>query len=309
MSVKVMGKIFDVQGLSPRDKFVLIAYADHADHEGYNIRPSIDTIARKTGYTRRTVQRATRSLNKMGILVFMWYSKKGTNTWKVDLEKLDEIGVTESQGGVSGTPPQRQPDAPGGVSGTPEPSFNRPLIKQTDLFQVDPKLYFDTLQQGKGAPETRDQLTSDDYKERVRAALVEGMANNAGVDLDLASWPEDVKPIILKLYELWKIKPPTRVKDNKKKGTPCGLWITSARDLIDACGEFGVDILASYYDKWTASKRVGAAHDVNSPRSLVNVVRGHAAKLREEAESGGRPGWAGATSVEYSEGAQKWQDT
>lgn len=68
MSVKVMGLVWDAQ-IERGMKFILLAYADHADHEGGNIYPAIETIARKTGYDERSVQRLTSNLEQAGYLV------------------------------------------------------------------------------------------------------------------------------------------------------------------------------------------------------------------------------------------------
>ena len=50
MSVKVMGWVWD-QDLPRDEKFILLAYADHANHEGYNVYPAVATVAKKTGYS------------------------------------------------------------------------------------------------------------------------------------------------------------------------------------------------------------------------------------------------------------------
>lgn len=68
MSVKVMGLVWD-ERMSKDMKFVLLAYADHADHAGRNIYPSVETVAAKTGYDERSVQRITTKLEDAGYLV------------------------------------------------------------------------------------------------------------------------------------------------------------------------------------------------------------------------------------------------
>lgn len=64
-------------------KFVLIAYADHADHAGKNIFPAVATIAKKTGLDERTVQRVTRDLEGAGLLLAEGYGPMGTNKWSL----------------------------------------------------------------------------------------------------------------------------------------------------------------------------------------------------------------------------------
>lgn len=56
-----MAAVWDLK-LSPAEKLVLLAYADHADHEGRNIYPALETVAEKTGYSRRQVIRITQAL-------------------------------------------------------------------------------------------------------------------------------------------------------------------------------------------------------------------------------------------------------
>lgn len=68
MSVKVSGAVWDAD--LPRDeKYVLLALADHASHDGRNVRPSLDLIEWKTGYDVRQVRRIVRALEDRGVLV------------------------------------------------------------------------------------------------------------------------------------------------------------------------------------------------------------------------------------------------
>ncbi len=92
-----MAKVWEYEGVSPTDKYVLLAYADHAGHDGGNIFPAVATVASKTGYTERTVQRATRRLEKIGLLIPDGAAKSGTNKWRVNME----------WGGVSESHPNR----------------------------------------------------------------------------------------------------------------------------------------------------------------------------------------------------------
>jgi DnaD/phage-associated family protein len=67
MSVKAMGMVWELD-LSQRDLIVLLALADHADHFGGNVYPSLGLIAWKVGVSERTVQRSVSKLVKMGVL-------------------------------------------------------------------------------------------------------------------------------------------------------------------------------------------------------------------------------------------------
>lgn len=122
MSVKVMGWVFDLP-IPSREKFVLLAYADHADHDGKNVFPAIETVAKKTGYNERTVQRATRQLEKIKLLVPDGKGPNGTNRWRIDIKWR----VTDSHP-VPESPRTRVTKGVtdshiGGVPQTPEPSL------------------------------------------------------------------------------------------------------------------------------------------------------------------------------------------
>jgi hypothetical protein len=91
MSNKAQALVWDMEcpceysGLifKPNHKYVLVAYADHADHLGKNIYPAVHTVSRKTGYKVRNVQYLTHELEQMGILVPDGYGPRGTNKWRI----------------------------------------------------------------------------------------------------------------------------------------------------------------------------------------------------------------------------------
>jgi hypothetical protein len=111
MSVKVMGLVWDIacpskvngMDFKPGHKYVLLAYADHADHAGRNIYPAVDTVAKKTGYEERSVQRLTHELDGMGMLAPDGVGPRGTNRWYIPLsEGGDKIApLTKFQGDIS----------------------------------------------------------------------------------------------------------------------------------------------------------------------------------------------------------------
>jgi hypothetical protein len=67
MSVRVIAQVFRLE-LPPVPKFVLVALADHADHDGFSVRPTVGYVARKTGYSARSVRRALRELERRGFV-------------------------------------------------------------------------------------------------------------------------------------------------------------------------------------------------------------------------------------------------
>ena len=145
MSDKMNGAVWDMEcpaiyngmEFKPGHKFVLLAYADHADHWGKNIYPAIETIAKKTGYDKRSVQRLTRELEEMGALVEDGQGPHGTNKWKMPLDRggdkitpLDRGDKITPEGGdiPSG-------DIPSGDKMTPE------LIKKESILNSLTKIF------------------------------------------------------------------------------------------------------------------------------------------------------------------------
>ena len=167
MSVKIMGIVWEAD-LPQREKFVLLAYADHADHDGNNVYPSIGLIAWKTGYEPRSIQRITKVKIDKNILIPSGSSKYGTNKYSIAVDMLPRLspylggdklsggryggdilsGVR--QGGGDILTPGGDILTPGGdIAVSPDPSF-KPSIK----------------------PSYR--TVEEEYKERLKTALVVG---------------------------------------------------------------------------------------------------------------------------------------
>jgi len=89
MSSKASGLVWDLECpkkygeilFRPMHKYILAAYADHANHEGKNIWPAVKTVSKKTGLDERTVQRLTNDLEAIGLLVEDGQGPRGTNKW------------------------------------------------------------------------------------------------------------------------------------------------------------------------------------------------------------------------------------
>ena len=89
MSGKIMGQVWELD-LPHAEQLVLLAMADHADHEGNNIFPSVGLVAWKTGYSHRQTQRIIKILVDKGLLVFSDESgMKGTKNYSVAFEHAD----------------------------------------------------------------------------------------------------------------------------------------------------------------------------------------------------------------------------
>ena len=156
MSVKVMGAVFDIEGLSPTLKFVLLAYADHASHDGTGIWPAVQSIANKTGYSKRTIQNATKELQELGYMVKTGQHESGTNLWKITIPYM---------GGAGDSPPGVQDVHPPHAGDSPKPSINRQLEPSEEeggpknIFQ----LYEDTFGPLTGKIGDELQVLEQDY--------------------------------------------------------------------------------------------------------------------------------------------------
>lgn len=139
MSSKVTGAVWDMP-LSRDHKLVLLAYADHADHDGRSIYPAVITVAKKTGYSTRSIQAITRELEASGRLVADGVGPHGTRRWRIPLAlaPADVAGAEsaplqdELEEGVQPTAPGGAETGLGGAAATArEPSF-KPSLTERD---------------------------------------------------------------------------------------------------------------------------------------------------------------------------------
>lgn len=99
-----MGGVWELD-LDPPAKLVLLAMADHADHEGRNVRPSVDLVAWKTGYSPRQVQRIIRELERKHILIRTSAGSGGrgqSTHYRIDLEKGEKTPDFRGRDKLSG---------------------------------------------------------------------------------------------------------------------------------------------------------------------------------------------------------------
>ena len=194
MSIKAMSLVWELEcpaewnGLrfTSSHKFVLLAYADHADHEGKSMYPAIRTIRNKTGYaTERQIQRITHQLEKMGMLLPDGIGPRGTHRWMLPFD----------EGGVKITPPQILQgdiydkslgdiplgDIPLGVKITPElkePELNTSILNKNYLILVQAgETIFDA--QSHQWREIRDTLEHCKISQKQGRIIVKGIGADA----------------------------------------------------------------------------------------------------------------------------------
>ncbi len=94
MSVKLMGDILRGVDLPTNRKFVLLKFADHADHDGRNAYPSLGRIAHECRLSKRLVRIVVAELVKEKILVIEGNESGGRGkprNYRVDVEQAKEL--------------------------------------------------------------------------------------------------------------------------------------------------------------------------------------------------------------------------
>src|SRR5579863_6039050 len=86
MSAKIMGQVWDLD-LPANEQSVLLALADHADHDGSRVHPSNGLVAWKVGISEQTVRRLKRKLEERGILVRVKAPAGRVWEYRIDLAK------------------------------------------------------------------------------------------------------------------------------------------------------------------------------------------------------------------------------
>ena len=97
MSVRIMSQVWELK-LPHATKFVLLAMADHADHDGNNVYPSVHTIANKTGYSDRQVQRIITSLEDQGLLIPVQSGACMATVYRIDTANAERVDMRRKAG-------------------------------------------------------------------------------------------------------------------------------------------------------------------------------------------------------------------
>ena len=95
MSYIVQNLAWKVEGLKPSTKFILIALCDYANKQEFTAWPSHNSIAKRTGLSISSVQRAIKCLCDRGLLSYRnRFDEKGhkqTNLYQINLSRLQEL--------------------------------------------------------------------------------------------------------------------------------------------------------------------------------------------------------------------------
>lgn len=168
MSVQAMARVWDLD-LPHAERLVLLALADHADHVGDNIYPSIGLIAWKTGYSSRQVQRIIKSLIQMEILCVIDQPEGQTTIYRMDL-KAGTVKEPYLRQNVRG-------DKMSGV--TKRPPKPRQNVTPTPDIAMSPKPPVEPSRTTRGGEAAPKEETATAVKSLVEAGLTPGQAMTA----------------------------------------------------------------------------------------------------------------------------------
>lgn len=152
MSVKLMAQVWELE-LPQNEKFVLLAFADHADDDG-RCYPSIRRVAWKTGYDDRQIKRIVGKLRQRGLMqilknaspnfpvVYVLVTTGGDKLSPLPIGGGDILTLPGMEGGVGcqDVTPGVSKSHPGGGQGvtrgvvtmSPKPSVNHQEEKKED---------------------------------------------------------------------------------------------------------------------------------------------------------------------------------
>lgn len=170
----------------PAVKFVLLALASHANHEGRHAYPSLDRLCLETGFSLPTVIGALNALRTNGYIVFAGRSQWQTKDYTLSLERLEGLKPLES-GDSSGFSCATQPTLD-------KPSLNRPLNPLVVVDDELSKIYQAEI--GSYNPTSRDVLHDwlaegvprDWILEAIQTAIAQNVRRPAYVSGIIDNW-------------------------------------------------------------------------------------------------------------------------
>lgn len=197
MSVKQMALVWELD-LPREQKYVLLALADHADHDGNNVRPSLELVSYKTGYSEDQLRRIYREILKAELMVKTREAKGRGNPpeYKLQLEKgcilpafLERKRVASERKRVASE------DEKGCTAMPPEPSIKEPSIEEpySPNGEITPAHFVALLDEGlrdltPTLTQARKARYGREFKEMLRRETPPEVLDEA-VDRIIERWP------------------------------------------------------------------------------------------------------------------------
>lgn len=220
MTMKHITMVLDADGLTPSERMLLIAYANHTDDHGY-CWPSISRLMDETGMSRATVKRTNASLREKRLIKSVHRAnpktgKQITNLTRLNIPLLagmrrperdygdnlieeitfdeDDASSQVSQGaqsepprGLNTSPGEAQIEPPRGLNTSPKP-LKKPLMESPPPALLPPQ------------PNRVTQMQEEEEKKKKKTGLrVEALAL---VDAAVATWVGHHPPTAAERREL-----------------------------------------------------------------------------------------------------------
>lgn len=272
-------------------------------------------IEQETGLSYTEQHGARQVLVKLGILIEKYDRLNHRMLFKIDKERLDDIWEEHESTSENITSPIDKPSVPElikhkmgnkeiinslSTETTHRLPENTPSPQKSAGELVSTQENCEELEEGQEVCTEKTELEEtimqdkdqdpkvEKTKQRIEAALIGASPymDASGLNvLNLDAYPEEVRPIVARVCQLWRLKPPTR----GKKGGEFARWIDDARALKDACGEFGTRALEATRADFKAYMETHQGlppFTVSGPGSLVKTCRAKAGELRQRQDSG-----------------------
>jgi hypothetical protein len=136
MSIRVMSAVFECTTMTPSQKLVSLALADHCHDDGTEARPGMARLKAKTSLDERTIQRTIRTLLSGGYIVIQRAATPvSPNVYRFDLGGVMVTGGGVMTGGGTVTQGRGHSDARGVAPR--HPNHHEPLLETTTTPIVD----------------------------------------------------------------------------------------------------------------------------------------------------------------------------
>lgn len=125
---KIRRPLIGEADLTAPQKHVLRVIVEHLNFESGTAWPSQETIARFTGYTTRTVQRAINDLEALGVLTVDHSKGRLTSSYEVEWEWLEALGRNRDTVSPQGNPRHRANGDTDDGNGDTDDNGQRPTV-------------------------------------------------------------------------------------------------------------------------------------------------------------------------------------
>jgi hypothetical protein len=141
MAIRIMAMVFKSGGLTPTQKLVLLALADHANEEGSSVFPSVQRLTIKTGLGERAVRKCLGDFRDSKLLLVVHKAGQHRPTeYAINVQKLTDLRHPDLHQMPSRGAPDAGLDNPGvhvvpsrGARGAPESSYNHQVNNNRQL--------------------------------------------------------------------------------------------------------------------------------------------------------------------------------